>query len=424
MRSRAKFVFITVVIFAAVAIAWGKGRLSSLVQEISTLHTSQPIPQLPANFSGVTIPFDLVARHVMLEATVNNSRPLSFVLDTGDKFAIIDLDRANELGLNLGGVIQVGGVGAQSTTGAFVKDTTFSISGFAGFSQPVTLAIPLRNLAARFGHDFDGIIGAEFIQQFVVEVDYQSRVIKLHDKEKFTYSGPGESVPIHLNSMGHPVFEAEVTPIGGETIKGHFVLDIGSRGSLALHSPFVAAHDLLGPKMNTIKALGVGGAGGESNGQYGRVAEFSIGNYKFKNLVTLFSEDKAGAFANSAIQGSVGEEVLGKFKLFLDYSHDRIILEPNVSITDPIDHAFNGLLIEAEGKDYKTFRVKDVQEHSASSDAGLQRGDIINGIDGRSASELTFSELSDILDCPVSHMLIVRRGDQTLRVTLTPRTLS
>jgi hypothetical protein len=423
MRNRSKFVLIAVFVFAVAAIAWGKGKLLSLVETISTLHMSQPTPQMPPNFSEVTIPFELVAKHVMLKVTVNNSRPLWFVLDTGDKFAIVDLDRAKELGLKLGGDIQVGGVGSQTTTGAFVKETTFSISGFAGFSQPVTLAIPLKNLAARFGHDFDGILGAEFIKQFVVEVDYQLGVIKLHDKIRFAYSGPGESIPIHLNPMGHPVFEAQVVPLGGDPIKGDFVLDIGSRGSLALNSPFVASHQLLGPNLKTIKAIGVGGTGGESNAQYGRVAELKIGRYLFKNPITLFSEDKAGAFANSAIQGSVGEEVVSKFKLFLDYSHDRISLEPNVSFGGPIDHAFSGLLIEAEGKDYKTYRIKDVQEHSAGSDVGLQKNDVINAVDGRPASELTFGEVSDILERPVTHVLIMGRGDQTLRVELTPRAL-
>jgi len=49
----------------------------------------------------VSIPFELVARHIVLQVRINDSRPLSFVFDTGDKVAIIDLDRAKELGLKL-----------------------------------------------------------------------------------------------------------------------------------------------------------------------------------------------------------------------------------------------------------------------------------------------------------------------------------
>ena len=66
--------------------------------------------------SGVTIPFELVNRHVVIQVKVNNSRPLSFVLDTGDKFAIIDLERAKELGLTLQGQLRVGGAGSEQPT--------------------------------------------------------------------------------------------------------------------------------------------------------------------------------------------------------------------------------------------------------------------------------------------------------------------
>jgi len=46
---------------------------------------------------------------------------------------------------------QVNGAGAQPMSGAFVQDSAFTIPVFAAFSQAVTLAIPLRNLAPRLG---------------------------------------------------------------------------------------------------------------------------------------------------------------------------------------------------------------------------------------------------------------------------------
>jgi hypothetical protein len=163
--------------------------------------TTQTNPK-PAATPAVEIPFELVARHIMLKVKINNSRPLSFVFDTGDKVAIVDTERAKELGLKLEGQIRVGGAGSDFLTGSFVKGSTWTIPGLEGFSQPVTLALPLGRLAARFGHDSDGIIGSDFIKQFVVEIDYQARLLRLHDKEKFSYSGPGESIPIQLDGQG------------------------------------------------------------------------------------------------------------------------------------------------------------------------------------------------------------------------------
>jgi hypothetical protein len=125
--------------------------------------------------AAVTIPFELANRHIILKVSVNNSRPLSFVLDTGDKFAIVDLDRAKELGLSLAGQVQMGGAGAETTMGSLVKNSSFTIPGLEGFSQPVNMALPVKRMAPRLGQDFDGIIGSEFIKQFVVEIDYQAR---------------------------------------------------------------------------------------------------------------------------------------------------------------------------------------------------------------------------------------------------------
>ena len=373
--------------------------------------------------SAVTIPFELVNRHIVLKVLVNNSRPLSFVLDTGDQFAIINLDRAKEMGLKLQGEIHMGGAGAAISTGSFVRDSSFTIPGFPGFSQPLNAALPIGRMAPRFGQDFDGIIGSEFIRQFVLELDYQARVIRLYDRDKFNYTGPGQSIPITFNSGGHPIIEGEVTPVGSAPVTGKFVLDVGSGGALALYSPFVTGHNLLGANLPTIKAIGVGGAGGEVSARIGRVSELKIGAFKISRPITLFAEDKVGAFASPALVGNIGQQIAGKFRLFFDYSHKRIIFEPNNSFAERFDRAFGGLSIVAEGSDYRTFRIADVLEDSPGTEAGLQRDDVITAIDGKAAAELSLTKVLELFERPVAYKLTVRRGGQTLQVTLTPREL-
>ncbi|HMH45778.1 MAG TPA: aspartyl protease family protein [Pyrinomonadaceae bacterium] len=371
----------------------------------------------------ITIPFELVTRHIMLKVKVNNSRPLSFVFDTGDKVGIVDADVAKELGLKLEGQVHVGGAGADTLPGSLVKKANWTLPGLEGFSQPVVLSLPLGRMAARFGHDFDGIIGSDFIRQFVVEVDYQNRVLKLFDKEKFSYSGSGESIPIQLNSQGFPLLNGEVTPMSGDPIRGRFVLDLGSSGSLTLMSPLVTEHNLLGKGLKTIKALGVGGAGGQSNGQIGRVRSLQIGSFKIANPLTLFSEDKSGAMATRDLIANVGEQIAAKFKVFLDYSHARIILEPNSTFAEPMDRATAGLVMTTEGKDRAIVRIIDVLENSPASEAGLQKDDILMSIDGKEAADLQISRLAEMFEKPATYKLMIRRGAQSLHIPLTPRKL-
>ena len=377
----------------------------------------------PASSAPITIPFELVTRHIMLQVRINNSRPLSFVLDTGDRVGIVDTDVAKELGLKLQGQVQIGGAGSSTLPGSTVADANWTLPGLEGFAQPIRLAIPLAKLEARFGHDFDGIIGSEFIKQFVVEVDYAARLIKLHDKATFTYAGAGESIPIQLDQNGYPIISAEVTPVGGMPITGKFVLDLGAGSALALYSPFVAEHNLLNSGLKTIRSIGAGGAGGQTTGRVGRVVELKIGKYKIANPITIFSEDKAGALSSTALAGNIGQQIAGRFKVFLDYEHNRVILEPAATFGDPFDRAQTGLVLAAEGRDYTTFRITDVLENSPAAEIGLQKDDLIIQVNEKPATALTITKIGELFEKPTPYKLTIKRGEQTLQVTLTPRRL-
>lgn len=396
--------------------------LQSAAMRFATSVAAQA-PAKAASSVRATIPFELNNRHIMVKAKVNG-QPITFVLDTGDQVAIVDLDLARRMNLSLSGEVRVGGAGAAISTGAMVQNATFTIDGLEGFSQPVRMAVPLgKVLSPRAGRAFEGIIGQEFIQQFVVEIDYQAQILRLHDKEKFVYNGAGESIPIKF-MHGHPILEAEVTPVGSTApLKGKFVLDTGAGLALALYSPFVSEHGLLGPETKTIRSLGGAGAGGETTGRIGRVTELKIGNYTIKSPITMFSQDKAGAFASNQLAGNIGARVVNKFRLFLDYDRKRIIFEPNSTFAAPYDHAQSGMSVVAEGSDYRVFRIRAVLENSPASEAGLLKDDIITGVNNQAATELTLSKLNELFERPVPYKLTIRRGEQTLQLTLTPRRL-
>ena len=105
---------------------------------------------------------------------------------------------------------------------------------------------------------------------------------------------------------------------GRDPIKGEFVIDLGSGGSLALHRPFVESQRLPDPNQKTIRTIGRGGTEGEVSGRTGRIAGLKIGKFRIDNPLAMFSEDTHGEFANSAIQGNIGEQIMRKFKILLD----------------------------------------------------------------------------------------------------------
>src|SRR4029453_17949476 len=138
-----------------------------------------------------------------------------------------------------------------------------------------------------------------------------------------------------------------------------------------LHSPFVAEHDLPGGQVTTIRAIGMAGAGGTSVGRLGRVAALQIGSFRIEDPITLFSQDKAGAFANASLAGNIGAQIASRFRMILDYGRNRVILEPSPAFSEPFDRAVSGIAVRAEGSDYHTFRVREVLEDSPATEAGI-----------------------------------------------------
>ena len=377
---------------------------------------------VPQTASPISIPIELATRHVIVKATVNKSRPLSFVLDTGADTAIVRSDVAKELGLTLEGTVNIGGAGPGTQSGSLVRNATWSLVGLHNFSQPVALTLPLIDLSTAMGRDIDGIIGGTFIREFVVELDYQALKVTLHDRATFEYSGRGAVLPLEFTN-GHPVVTGIVTPLGGQPLNQRFLLDIGSGGALVLHSPFVAEQNLLGPGSMTIRAIGGAGAGGQTAGRIGRVEALQLGPYTLKQPITMFSQDKAGAFASAVVSGNIGAQIANRFRLFFDYGRRRLILEPLATLDDPFDRAFSGITLRAAAPDYRVFRVRNVLEASPASEAGIEAGDVLVSIDDKPAGAMTLSTINEMFEKPVSYALEIKRGERIITVTLTPRRL-
>jgi C-terminal processing protease CtpA/Prc len=153
------------------------------------------------------------------------------------------------------------------------------------------------------------------------------------------------------------------------------------------------------------------------------LASLRIGSFAIDNPVALFAQDKAGAFADASLAGNIGAQIASRFHLVLDYAGRRIIVEPSPTFEEPFDRAFSGMNLRAEGPDYHTFRVREVLEDSPATEAGIEQGDVISAIDGASAESLTLTTMNEMLEEPVPRQLIVRRGERTLHITVTPRRL-
>lgn len=306
---------------------------------------SVPDVRFSSGGSALNIPFKIFNNHIYLHVSVNNAKPLWFLLDTG-AVNIINRRHTRALGLKLSpagqttgvgeGVVDVFVAGGVSFTlpGVTVARQKFSVLSLENVEECLNKVdvdsqgkITRRARAANEGEEqlIDGVLGDEFFRLFVVEIDYVAKSINLHDPEKYRYQGKGERVQLEMGQR-YVYVRAPITASNHPSVAGLFMIDTGSVGALTLNSPFVEQNNLL-PPSNQTTPFRVCGIGGDSQTQIGKLTEIRLGKFKLENSITMFSQARSGALASPDFSGTIGNAVLCHFKVVFDYSRRLMILD-------------------------------------------------------------------------------------------------
>jgi hypothetical protein len=102
--------------------------------------------------------------------------PLWFLLDSGAAVSVLNRSTADRLGLRDGACVTVKGVGSE-TTGRWPEKLNASASSVTLPSQ--YLVVDLRELEGQCAFPVDGLIGADFFEGRVVEIDFKAQRIRI-----------------------------------------------------------------------------------------------------------------------------------------------------------------------------------------------------------------------------------------------------
>jgi hypothetical protein len=382
-------------------------RLESQTPPAGTSPQATPeVHSTPSNQSLATIPFELYFNEIYVRVRVNNSEPLWFVVDSGAGGWIVDRAHATRLGLHLEqDTAQGTGAGSGTYDVSYVKNVTFSLLDL-NIPVPLIGVIDLSGHKSQIGRELEGLIGFDFFEKFIVEIDYESKIIRLFDPKTYHYSGMGESIPITVDQEArNPFLTAEITVQDAAPQSRKLLIDTGSND--ALDDSFVAQST--GPKIEIVGGVGLGK---EFKINVGRVSRLRLGAVSFEDV-----DAGAGGVA------LVGGEILRRFTVIFDFAHSRMILEPNQHIKDAFLFDASGVTLRLvpESGD---FSVHSVMQGSPASDAGLREGDLIQSIDGRSSEHFTLRQVQSILlRVGAEHHLTVQRGNQSLKFDIKLRKL-
>jgi predicted aspartyl protease len=369
------------------------------------------------------LPFEIASNKPYVQVSINGSAKQWFILDSGcSGTSVIAKECAERAGLHGGGETETHlGAGAGVRVGvAAVHDVTLEVGG-ATMASPELRIFPLAHVSPFEGRRVDGLLGQDFLERHVVEIDYARGRIRILDPTGFAPPAAGASIPIRLQD-GLAVAEGAVTVRGGDSIPCRLVIDTGVRATLILYRPFAVAHRLLDAPGNLLGATVGGGAGGETRGDIGRLAMLRIGPSRFEKPVAIFSRDTVGVFASSDPDGIIGGELLRRAKVTFDYPHGRIILEPYAS-PPAFEYDMSGLFLVAGGDAFQHILVRSATRGTPAAAVGLEPDDEIVAIDGRRSPSLTLEEARRIFRAPGTRRLEVRRGERHWQVTLVTRRL-
>jgi hypothetical protein len=143
---------------------------------------------LPAP-AAAGIPFQLRDGLIWVKVVAGSqSEPLNFLLDSGAGASVLDLSVARALGLKLSSTESVEAVGGR------VK--TYRARGFearcAGVALPgEILVLDLEAEGAGCHCHIDGLIGLDFLQRRIVQLDFGKSIMRFLDR-----IGPGEALPL------------------------------------------------------------------------------------------------------------------------------------------------------------------------------------------------------------------------------------
>lgn len=362
------------------------------------------------------VPFDDAFGLVFFEATIGDSGPLSFMLDTGFDVSVLNTDVAARLGLKAAEVKSEAAPGGAVEVGA-LPPATLSIGALRVEGLRLS-TVPLTPLAGFVGRPLDGVLGHDVLASRVVEIDYPERRLRFRSAEGYQHEGPGQVLPVTFQDSQALVIAGVEMP-GGRTVFAPFKLDTGSLDLAGLNFNFVRDGHLIAADVPELHVRGIA-VGGDTEGRLFRAAALVLGIDRVERPLLGYTVDSAG-FENRPDAGTLGGALLSRHRLILDYPRSRIILEGGSRGPAPrVGEDMAGAVLTSTGPAFATVVVAQVIAGTPAAVAGLVAGDEIVTAGGRRVS---LREARELLQEPGGLDLVIRREGQERKLRLERRPL-
>lgn len=338
---------------------------------------------------------------------------LNFILDTGS--GGISLDSATTAVLNIPNKPSdrtIRGIAGMRTVN-FAYNHTLKLPGLSVDSLNFHIN-DYELLSGVYGLRIDGIIGFSFLRRYIVRIDYDKQILSVYKPGLYKYPKSGYLMRPHI--AGLPIQTAMLRE--ARRYPTRFYLDTGAGLCLLLSDEYCNDSTLFSSKKKRFKTV-TEGLGGKKDMEMTVLKEFKLGPYKFKKVPTYIFDDEFNVTSYPYLGGLIGNDLLRRFNVVLNYPRSEIHLIPNNHYHEPFDYAYTGMGMYTDGNDIV---ITDVISGSPADVAGLKSGDVVVGIDNNLSNNL--QEYKSLLLAYIGKIrIIVRRNKELIETKMNVKSI-
>ncbi|MFN0729076.1 retropepsin-like aspartic protease [Polaribacter gochangensis] len=378
--------------------------------------------------------FNLINNLIVIPMEVNGKQ-LSFILDTGvNKTILFNLSQNDSIGLNDVRRITLQGLGKGKSMDALISgNNTLKIKNFVGKNQEVYVLLKDKfDVSGKMGVTIHGIVGYKLFKDAIVHINYVTKRVYFYNPQFYEYKKCRKCQTFPLQFYRNkPYIDAKVQldTVGTTLTDVKLLIDTGGSEAIWL---FENSKDEIQTPIRHFKDVLGEGISGTIYGKKSRIKKILIGNFKIKEPTVSFLDSTSTFYARQFKErnGSIGGNILKRFKIWVDYKNKKIVLKKSGSFSGGFEYNMSGLDVVYNGKvlvrekeaaqfsdsysngnvessNTKTvsvvsrytyrfkpsYKIKHVLENSPAGLAGLQIDDVIMSINGIKAHQMSLKEL-------------------------------
>ena len=376
-----------------------------------------------------TTSFKLVNNLIVIPIEINNKK-LTFIFDSGVSAPVLfNLNPTDSLTVNYAKKIMINGIGdGEPMEALHSKQNKFRLGNLIAFNQDLYIIYKDKfDLSPKLGITVHGLIGYSLLKNFVVTINYNSKKITFTKSKKYKYKRCRKCETFDLEFYKNkPYINGKISTLGGENkqIPVKLLIDSGNSDALWLFEDSIIKI----PKKSFLDFLGEG-ISGTINGRRSRLKSFALKSFVLKNPNVAYLDTLSTFHARKfeGRNGSVGGNILKRFKIIFDYQNAKITLKKNSNYKEPFGYNLSGIELVYAGKtlvidktnatftvfdknqsnnnntvtfvyDYKynfkpLYKIYQVRKGSPAEKVGIQVGDYLVKINGIFVYNYTLQQL-------------------------------